>query len=402
MDGWNDPIDPDRAHRRPAGQPDQPGAEPWYDAVHHSYDPSGRYPYREPEQPGYDADRSSEPADDRWPGTYPQGDDPYGRSDRHDPDATGRTAVYRAPGETAGYAAAGGYGGYGDGRYAEGDRAAETDRNAGWGARADAWQSLATGGDQAEEPAKRRLPRPALLAGAAATATLAVMVGVGAMTLHSGSDQQDRTVATADGGAAPATTAADDGTNLAGDPTETPAGAEPSSAAPSPRASRAQAPVQQRKAAPKPPASRATRSSGGSNLSADSSVSGPVTSQEQQVIDLVNQERAKAGCGSLAANSALMKAARLHSKDQAAHNTMSHDGSDGSQFFERIARAGYPGRSTAENVAVGYKSPAEVMDGWMHSEHHRDNILNCSYKDIGVGVARGSNGQLYWTQDFGG
>ena len=96
----------------------------------------------------------------------------------------------------------------------------------------------------------------------------------------------------------------------------------------------------------------------------------------------------------------LANAARLHSQDQAAHNNMSHTGSDGSSPWQRAERAGYDD-AIGENVAMGYRTPEAVMDGWMNSAGHRANILNCKAKAIGIGVAAASNGTLYWTQLFG-
>ncbi len=55
-----------------------------------------------------------------------------------------------------------------------------------------------------------------------------------------------------------------------------------------------------------------------------------------------------------------------------------------------------------ENIAKGYPSPEAVMKAWMNSPGHRRNILNCDFEALGVGVIRGSNGRLFWTQDFGG
>ena len=99
-------------------------------------------------------------------------------------------------------------------------------------------------------------------------------------------------------------------------------------------------------------------------------------------------------------NSRLATAARLHSADQAAHNEMSHTGSDGSSPWARARRAGYQ-QAIGENVAVGYRTPEAVMTGWMNSPGHRANILNCDARAIGVGVAAARNGTLYWTQMFG-
>ncbi|MFJ8015193.1 CAP domain-containing protein [Streptomyces sp. NPDC096339] len=117
-----------------------------------------------------------------------------------------------------------------------------------------------------------------------------------------------------------------------------------------------------------------------------------------QVLALVNQERAAAGCPALTLNSKLTQAAQAHSADMAAHSNMSHTGSDGSDPGTRITRAGYAWSSYGENVAYGYSTPAQVMDGWMNSPGHRANILNCSFKEIGIGLAQPNS---YWTQDFG-
>lgn len=122
--------------------------------------------------------------------------------------------------------------------------------------------------------------------------------------------------------------------------------------------------------------------------------------REQQVLAIVNQERTANGCGAVKMNSRLGTAARLHSRDQAAHNNMSHTGSDGSSPWQRAERAGYD-HAIGENVAAGYRTAAAVMDGWMNSSGHRANILNCKAKAIGIGVAAASDGTVYWTQLFG-
>ncbi|MER6924721.1 CAP domain-containing protein, partial [Streptomyces spiralis] len=117
-----------------------------------------------------------------------------------------------------------------------------------------------------------------------------------------------------------------------------------------------------------------------------------------RVVQLVNAERAKVGCSPLTVNADLTKAAQAHSQDMAAHQNMSHTGSDGSSPGDRITRAGYTWNSYGENVAYGYSTPEQVMSAWMSSPGHRENILNCGYKEIGVGLAQPGS---YWTQDFG-
>ncbi|GAB3848144.1 hypothetical protein GCM10029963_30670 [Micromonospora andamanensis] len=116
------------------------------------------------------------------------------------------------------------------------------------------------------------------------------------------------------------------------------------------------------------------------------------------MVALVNAERAKAGCDALSIDDKLMTAAQRHSQDQADHRNMSHTGSDGSDPGERIDRVNYSWRTYGENVAWNQRTPAAVMDAWMNSDGHRANILNCSFTEIGVGVAN-SNGP-YWTQVF--
>lgn len=113
---------------------------------------------------------------------------------------------------------------------------------------------------------------------------------------------------------------------------------------------------------------------------------------------LVNAEREKAGCAPLTENAKLTKAAQDHSQDMADHQNMSHTGSDGSSMSDRLSRVGYAFRSAGENVAAGYTSPESVMDGWMNSAGHKANILNCGFKEIGIGLAQPG---YYWTQDFG-
>ncbi|MEU4425741.1 CAP domain-containing protein [Actinoplanes sp. NPDC024001] len=119
-----------------------------------------------------------------------------------------------------------------------------------------------------------------------------------------------------------------------------------------------------------------------------------------EVIKLVNAERKKAGCGTLAGESRLHAAAQKHSELQAEKNTMSHQLPGEAGMGDRVTAEGYRWGGVAENVAAGYTTPASVMDGWMNSPGHKANILNCGYKHIGVGVAKSSKGTLYWTQNF--
>lgn len=116
-----------------------------------------------------------------------------------------------------------------------------------------------------------------------------------------------------------------------------------------------------------------------------------------RIVELVNAERGKVGCSALTLNATLSKVAQAHSEDMALHQNMSHSGSDGSSPGDRITRAGYTWSTYGENVAYGYASPEQVMAAWMASPGHKANILNCAFKEIGVGLAQPD---AYWTQDF--
>jgi uncharacterized protein YkwD len=122
---------------------------------------------------------------------------------------------------------------------------------------------------------------------------------------------------------------------------------------------------------------------------------------EATVLTLVNDERAKASCPPLTADSRLTQAARAHSADMATRDYFSHDTPEGVSFATRITNAGYRWSGAAENIAAGQKDPAAVMKSWMDSAGHRANILNCGYKNLGVGLAYNAKKTPYWTQDFG-
>ena len=132
---------------------------------------------------------------------------------------------------------------------------------------------------------------------------------------------------------------------------------------------------------------------------------------EQQVVDLVNLERANRGLPPYKRVTALDEAARYHSADLGQDNYFEHDTYDrvgGNLVYvcDTWTRLGtyYAGANAmAENIAYGYSTPQSVMNGWMTSTGHRENILSTNNWEIGVGYATGggSGHTPYWTQDFG-
>lgn len=129
-----------------------------------------------------------------------------------------------------------------------------------------------------------------------------------------------------------------------------------------------------------------------------------------QVLGAVNAERLAAGCNPLTLDAQLTAAAQAHSEDMAENDFFSHTGSDGSRSSQRAADAGYTGRAGWENVAAGYSSAEAVVQGWMTSTTgHRENILNCALREMGLGYVLELDDRYpgpygyrhYWTQTFG-
>jgi uncharacterized protein YkwD len=120
----------------------------------------------------------------------------------------------------------------------------------------------------------------------------------------------------------------------------------------------------------------------------------------EQVVALVNVERAKVGCGAVHRDSRLDAAAQGHSADMAARGFFDHTTPEGKDPWERARDAGYT-TPTGENIAAGQRTAADVMESWMDSDGHRANIVNCGSAAIGMGLARARNGTPYWTQMFG-
>lgn len=124
-----------------------------------------------------------------------------------------------------------------------------------------------------------------------------------------------------------------------------------------------------------------------------------VLQYEAEVIRLVNDIRKQNGLSPLTANWELSRVARYKSQDMVDNRYFAHSSPTYGTPFEMMRAFGLSFRTAGENIAYGYATPQKVVDGWMNSSGHRANILNASYKQIGVGyVAKGN----YWTQMFMG
>lgn len=122
----------------------------------------------------------------------------------------------------------------------------------------------------------------------------------------------------------------------------------------------------------------------------------------RRVLTLTNRQRARHGCGALHWQDQLQRSAQLHTNLMSARDILSHLLASELGLVARILRVGYhPWSRLAENIAVGYATPSEVVTAWMHSPEHRRNILDCRLRDLGVGVRADDYGTVWWTQDFG-
>ncbi len=126
-------------------------------------------------------------------------------------------------------------------------------------------------------------------------------------------------------------------------------------------------------------------------------VSQSVSEFEKQVVDLTNAERTKAGLKPLEIHAPLMDVAQAKSEDMAKNNYFDHNSPTYGSPFDQIKAAGISYRAAGENIAQGQTTPAQVVQAWMDSPGHRQNILNANYTHIGVGYVANGN---YWTQQF--
>lgn len=121
-------------------------------------------------------------------------------------------------------------------------------------------------------------------------------------------------------------------------------------------------------------------------------------SEVQQVINMVNEERAKMGLSPVAEASDVAAAAAVRAREIV--GTFAHTRPNGSYYNTALDESGVKYWGSGENIAYGQRTAAEVMDGWMNSQGHKANILNASYTKIGVGLYESSNGVKYWVQLF--
>jgi uncharacterized protein YkwD len=121
------------------------------------------------------------------------------------------------------------------------------------------------------------------------------------------------------------------------------------------------------------------------------------------VVRLTNAERTTAGLAPLQPNDSLMSAAQSYAAVLAPGACFEHTCPPVTALRDRFANAGYTDWSQiGENIAAGNTTPESVVEAWMRSPGHRENILEPNYQEIGVGVLNGDGKyRIYWVQEFG-
>lgn len=122
-----------------------------------------------------------------------------------------------------------------------------------------------------------------------------------------------------------------------------------------------------------------------------------LSAYELEVVRLINEIRTQYGLGQLTVNTELSRVARIKSQDMHDKGYFSHTSPTYGSPFDMMKQFGIRYRTAGENIAMGYRTPQSVVNGWMNSPGHRANILNSSFKEIGMGYVESGN---YWTQMF--
>ena len=149
----------------------------------------------------------------------------------------------------------------------------------------------------------------------------------------------------------------------------------------------------------RPPSTTVGKSTTGrTTASTTAAPSVPESNFQREVARLVNAERAKYGLTPLAYSESIEKAAQVRAAEII--EVFDHTRPNGASCFTALQEAGVVYRTAGENIAAGYSTPQQVVEGWMNSSGHRSNILNANYGKIGVGYVEGGGYRTNWVQLF--
>ncbi|MFC5604843.1 S-layer homology domain-containing protein [Sporosarcina koreensis] len=119
-----------------------------------------------------------------------------------------------------------------------------------------------------------------------------------------------------------------------------------------------------------------------------------------ETIDLVNKERTGKGVKALSHDLELSKIAQIKAEDMAKHGYFDHTSPTHGTVGEMLATFNYTWTSYGENIAKGYRTPKEAVNGWIKSPGHYKNMMNTTFTNIGSGYATTSDGTTYWVHLF--
>jgi uncharacterized protein YkwD len=119
------------------------------------------------------------------------------------------------------------------------------------------------------------------------------------------------------------------------------------------------------------------------------------TNVASELLGLINQARQQHGLAPLTLSAELITAAQGHADDMAQHNYFSHSGRNGSSLADRVQAAGYAYRAVGENIAAGNRTASAVFEQWMNSPGHRQNMLNGTFTELGVGYVLDASNTTY-------
>jgi uncharacterized protein YkwD len=124
-----------------------------------------------------------------------------------------------------------------------------------------------------------------------------------------------------------------------------------------------------------------------------------------ELLNRINDLRTANSCQSLEFEERLVQAAQAHAEDMRDHRELNHTSSDGATLAERLDRVEYRYGRAGEHITNWFKTPQDVMVQWTEGPEipdgpHRKNILNCTYTEVGIGLAYRDDGVPYWVLDL--
>ena len=124
------------------------------------------------------------------------------------------------------------------------------------------------------------------------------------------------------------------------------------------------------------------------------------TEYQKEVLHLVNIQRIEHGLNPLSLDYKLSEVATFKSQDMIYKNYFDHNSPTYGSPYDMMDQFGISYVYAGENIAWGQRNPQMVVEAWMNSKSHRENILNPNFTTLGVGIAEDLNGSIYWTQMF--